>query len=298
MLQGRNIAFFIDVDNVGLTSEQYANIIEQLKGMGTILSGKVYGAGDRKHKEIYDDADLRGYTMARPMRIKRRGRKDFDARIFVDVTDAVAHVPAIDAVCIIAEPTDLVHLYSYLRSHGVKVIALDNADAASCALIDEVIDIGAVVELKLPKKPAAKPAPKAEPAKVEPAPVKQEPVKEVKEQRAPVKEKVELDRTDELLKEIERLRALANAPVTEAAPAPQEEPIAEPAPEPVVEEPVAEPAPEPIAEQPAPASAPRATYAPSNDSDLVRRIEEIRRSNQGDDEDFLDEIRKLLDGLD
>ena len=55
MLRDRNIAFFIDVDNVGLTSEQYGNIIEQLKSMGSILAGKMYGAGERKHKEIYGD---------------------------------------------------------------------------------------------------------------------------------------------------------------------------------------------------------------------------------------------------
>ena len=304
MLRDRNIAFFIDVDNVGLTSEQYANIIEQLSGMGTILSGKIYGAGERKHKEIYDDADLRGYATARPMRVKRRGRKEFDARIFVDAVDAVSRVPAIDAVCIVAQPTDLVHLYSYLRSHGIKIIALDNADDASCSFIDEVIDIGVVVELKPPKKPAAKPAPKAKPVE-EPAPVKQEP--------APVEQKADTDRTDELLREIERLRALANKPVTEATPAPAEEPAPE------VEEPVEEednssiveethalldkvaemqdePEEEP-AEEPAPAPTPRASYTPSNDSDLIRRIEEIRKSNQGEDEDFIDEIKKLLDGL-
>ena len=315
MLQGRNIAFFIDVDNVGLSSEQYANIVEQLSGMGTILFGKIYGAGERKHKEIYDDADLKGYATARPMRVKRRGRKEFDARIFVDAVDAVSRVPAIDAVCIIAQPTDLVHLYSYMRSHGIKIIALDNADDASCAFIDEVIDLGVVVELKPPKKVAAKPAPKAEP--VEEAESEVEPVEEV----APV-EKKDLDRTDELLREIERLRALANAhsneaPVEEAA---EEEPVEEASEEPAEEdpssiveethalldkiaemqepeeEPVEEQA-EPASEQPAHAPTPRASYTPSNDSDLIRRIEEIRKSNKGDDEEFIDEIRKLLDGL-
>ena len=34
MLRNRNIAFFIDVDNVDLTSENYDNIIAQLEGMG------------------------------------------------------------------------------------------------------------------------------------------------------------------------------------------------------------------------------------------------------------------------
>ena len=277
MLRDRNIAFFIDVDNVGLKSENYANILEQLNGMGTVLTGKVYGAGERKHKEIYDDAELRGYRMERPMRIKRRGRKDFDARIFVDVVDAVNKAPAIDAVCIIAESTDLVYLYSYLHSRGIKIIALDNADEASNAFIDEVIDSGLVVELKLPKtKPATKTAakPAEEPAS---APVKEQPQASAQG----------IDRTDELLKEIERLRSLAATPAEE----PKAEPVAKPAPveEPVVEAPAAEPAQE--------KAAPRAAYTPANDSDLIRRIEDLRRTNSGDDEDFIDEIRKLLDGL-
>ena len=279
MLRDRNIAFFIDIDNVGLASEQYANLLDQLSAMGSILSGKVYGAGERKHKEIYADADLHGYQMERPMRIKRRGRKDFDARIFVDVVDAVNRAPALDAVCIVAQGTDLVYLYSYLHAHGVKIIALDNADKASNALIDEVLDLGLVAEVKV-SKPAAKPVVE------KPAPVVEEPAP-TKEQPAPARG---LDRTDELLKEIERLRALASNPTV-----PVEEPA--PAAEPVVEEPVVEEVEEAPQEEATKGAAPRAAYAPSNDSDLIRRIEDLRRSNHGDDEDLVDEIRKLLDGL-
>ena len=354
MLRDRNIAFFIDVDNVGLKSDNYANVIEQLNAMGTILSGKIYGAGERKHKEIYADAELHGYRIERPMRVKRRGRKEFDPRIFVDVVDAVARTSAIDAVCIVAQPTDLVYLYSYLRSRGIKVIALDNADDASCAFIDEVVDLGIVLELKLPKQPSS-------PA-VKPAPVAKAP-----EQPAPAEG---LDRTDELLREIERLRqafpeeqqavseqpqaeqtAVEEQPVAETPQEPQqaseeqpsdstdeqtasivdeakslleriaemrestapqqaasEQPVAEQPAEPVQEtpsEPVQEPAPqveqaqsyEPVAQQEE--SAPQSTQRTpvSNDSDLIRRIEEIRRGSQGGDEDFIAEIKKLLDGL-
>ena len=263
MLRDRNIAFFIDVDNVGLTSKQYADIIGQLNGMGSILCGKVYGAGERKHKEIYADADLRGYKMERPMRIKRRGRKDFDARIFVDVVDALNKAPALDTVCIVAEPTDLVYLYGYLHAHGIKIVALDNVDDASRAFIDEVVELGAAKEVKpAAKKPAAKPAKVAEPApQAKPAPA-----------TAP---STGVDRTDELLKEIERLRSVA-APKEEPAPAPVQEEKVEPAPQ----------------ETPAP----RAAYTPASDGDLLRRIEELRNS-KGDSDDYIDEIRKLLDGL-
>ena len=337
MLRDRNIAFFIDVDNVGLTSENYANVMEQLESMGNILFGKIYGAGERKHKEIFADATLRGYRVERAMRVKRRGRKEFDPRIYVDVVDAVARTPAIDAVCVIAQPTDLVYLYSYLRGRGIKVIALDNADDASCAFIDEVIDLGIVYELKLPHIPE-RPA-----AATEAAPV-------------PENGDSDLKHTDELLKVIESLRSSAQEEAdgaetpTEAAADVSEQFEAEPSDEPTEEErqasivdetrsllerikemsgsdPEAEqqtepqttenaaPAAEQTAEQPSAASeptateitseqaeqigqsAPRAPVAGANDSDLIKRIEAIRNNSKGDDEDFIEEIRKLLDGL-
>ena len=349
MLRDRNISFFIDVDNVGLKSDNYVNVMEQLNGMGVILSGKIYGAGERKHKEIYADAELHGYRIERPMRVKRRGKKEFDPRIYVDVVDAVARTPAIDAVCVIAQPADMVYLYSYLRSRGIKVIALDNADDASCAFIDEVIDLGIVLELKLPKQTA--PAKRAEPAR---------PATPAEQQPAPADG---LDRTDELLREIERLRSSAaeETPRSDAPAAAQEteqhaettsdeqsaeadgeqtasivdeaksllERIAEmrdsashetseqseetpseqaeeqteeqteqqsapAAQEQTQAEEVAQPQDAPATET---AAQPAQRTSVSNDSDLIRRIEEIRRNSQGGDEDFIAEIKKLLDGL-
>ena len=309
MLQDRNIAFFIDVDNVGLSSEQYADIIERLGAMGSVLAGKIYGAGERKHKEIYADADLKGYATVRPMRVKRRGRKDFDARIFVDVVDAVTRAPSIDAVCIVAQPTDLVHLYSYLRGRGVKVIALANADEASCALIDEVLDIPGVTEAKPEKKPSA---PKKSP---------QRPTKKQQPTPTPEPQSDDLQRTDELLQVIKRLQNDATPTEEATAEEPNEQPTEEVEQEPAPIEEVAEPATEepteqadeqptdeaePTTEQPTqeqptqeqPTAQPRPSYTPSNERDLIRRIEEIRKNNQGNDDDLVDEIRKLLDGLD
>lgn len=275
MLQNKKIAFFIDVDNVLLTSDNYANVVEQLNGMGKILYGKIYGAGERKHKEIYADAAAHNYDTDRQMRVKRRGKRDFDNRIFVDVVDAVAKAPSLDAVCIVAQPTDMVYLYSYLRRRGIAVIALDNVDDQSREFIDEFVELGVAPEIKLPKsKPQAKPAPKAKPA---PA---------AKPEPKPAQKDASVDRTEELLREIERLRAGANEPA----------PVVEEVEEPVVEPAKPAPAPAPVREEPKPAAKPRTQYAASNDGDLIRRIEELRRNNEGGDpDDLLDEIRKLLD---
>ena len=63
-----------------------------------------------------------------------------------------------------------------------------------------------------------------------------------------------------------------------------------------MQEPQEEPIVEPTKEA-TPTPTPRASYAPSNDSDLIRRIEEIRQNNKGADDDLISEIKRLLDGL-
>lgn len=209
MLRNRNIAFFIDVDNVDLTSENYDNIIAQLEGMGEIFFGKIYGAKERKHKEIYAGAELKGYKIERPMRIKRRGRKDFDSRIFVDVVDTVCRAPSVNAVCVITASCDLVYLYSYLHGKGIKIISSDEGEAASSAMVDEYVDLGRVYEIKLP---ASRPAPK-KPVRPVTRPavatatrsIARAAAKNVTEDK-PVQQQ---DNTGELLKEIERLKRVA-----------------------------------------------------------------------------------------
>lgn len=286
MLQNKKIAFFIDVDNVGLSSADYANVMDQLNGMGKILYGKIYGAGERKHKEIYEDAAAHCYDTDRQMRVKRRGKRDFDNRIFVDVVDSVAKAPAVDAVCIVAQPTDLVYLYSYLRRRGIAVIALDNVDEICHDFIDEVIDLDKVAQ---PKPAKAKPQKAAPVKKAEPTP-KAEPVKKA----APTKSD-DVDSMEQLLRTIARLSAENEEPA----------PVKK---QPKVEQPVQEPVQEPVEKKVAPTSAPveesapakrPAQYSPQSSNDLIRQIrqiEELRQSNRGDsDEELLDKIREILD---
>ena len=52
----RKIALFIDIDNTALTVEQFDNVIDQIFNSGSVLYGKIYGAVDRKHKEIIEFA--------------------------------------------------------------------------------------------------------------------------------------------------------------------------------------------------------------------------------------------------
>lgn len=286
MLKERNIAFFIDLFNTELSTEHYNNIVSQLEEMGQIISGTIYGAAERSHKEVLAQADARGYTVVRGAR--KRGRKIFDNRIIVDVVDKINHSRGIDAVCIVALPADMVYLYAYLRERGIKIISLNNGDENTMALVDDTVDSGKLETIKLPKAPAK---PKTAPvAPVVDEPVVAEPAVEPAPTPAPSVSD-EVSRMDQLLREIDRLRS-------EVEKAPQ--PIVDIPEEPTVEEPVA-PAPvEPVAEEPAPAETSeqsRATYESQDDTDLLRRIEQMRKSS-GSSYDLIDEIKKLLDDID
>ena len=151
MLKELNIALFADADNCGLEYGHFDSTLFQLNEMGNVVYGKIYGVSDRKHKEIINDINKLGFDMAPVMRVKKRGSKVFDNRILIDVMDEVLSNGNIDAVCIVAARADMVPLYSRLHKLGVKIVALDNVDDESLAFVDEVLDIGLVDVIKLPK---------------------------------------------------------------------------------------------------------------------------------------------------
>ena len=150
MLQNKTIAVFMDVDNCALTFDNYKNALDQIASMGKLVSCKLYGVSDRRHREIIADANDNGYDMAFAMRIKKRNAKVFDNRILVDVVEKVVANPQIDAVAIVSAPSDMVYLYRFLQKREVSVIALDNADEDSVKLVDEILDLGQIQVLKFP----------------------------------------------------------------------------------------------------------------------------------------------------
>ncbi len=283
MLRDKKIALFIDVDNSLLDSEGYESVVSQISAMGDIVCGTIYGASERKHKKVIEQATEKGYLVQQPMRIRRRVRKVFDDRIFVDVTELVQRNTEVDTVAIVSGATDLVYLFAYLRRRGLQVIAADNLDEVSTALAAATVRL-ATAKAKTVKAPVKKVAPKAVPVVEE----------------KPVSTTVDADtaKMQELFSAINKLRADYDA---EKAPAKVEEPA--PVVEPVVEEvaPVHEeptPVEEPVVEVEEPkAEAPRASYVSQNDSELVKRIEQLRKNSSDDSSDMVAELKKLLDGL-
>lgn len=112
----RKIAMFVDVDNLGLSGRQFKEIFDDVNSAGKIVYGKIYGVIDRKHKEIIDLIVNRGYDMAPPMRVKKRGSKVFDNRILIDVMETVVANEKIDTIAVACAPADLVPLFSNSES--------------------------------------------------------------------------------------------------------------------------------------------------------------------------------------
>lgn len=271
MLRDRKIAFFIDVDNAVMDYFRYENTVEQLKERGEIVFGYVYGVSERKHKRVIADANNCGYTVKLPSRSGRRSRKIFDDRIWVDVAEYAANNSAVDTVCVISHPANMTYLFNYLHQKGKLVIAGDNLDGNSAALADDVVQ---TIKAQRPvQKPARKKA--AQPAADE--------------------ANTELTETAALLKEIERLREnYEQSPVGKTVTEPAEEFVAEPATE-AYEQPTEEEDEQPVETEEQQAEQP---IVQPEDGDLIRRIEQLRESSEGDSDDLVAEIKKLLDGLD
>lgn len=286
MLRDKKIALFIDVDNSQLDSEGYEKVVAQIEAMGEIVCGTVYGASERKHKKVIELAAEKGYLVQQPMRIRRRVRKVFDDRIFVDATALVQRNTEVDAVAIVSGATDLVYLFAYLRRLGLQVIAADNLDEVSTALASAVVRLENAVKAPVKKvAPAKAPVKKVEP-KVEP----------VKEQEPASSVSADEVKFSELFSAISKLTAELNMEKTPV----KEEPVVVEEPAPVVEEPKVEPQIEPQVEpqvEEPKAEAPRASYVSQNDSDLIKRIEELRKNGGGDSGDMIAELQKLLADL-
>ena len=197
MLQNRKIALFVDVANTSMTYTHYEAVVEQAEEMGEILFGAVYGATDKRHRAVLHHANKRGFTLYMPLRLKKRGNKVFDHRILVDATEVVCSNPLVDTVVVVSAPHDMVHFYSFLRKRGIAVVACDNADEASMALVSEKIDTGVEPTLKLPiKKHSFKQAPTSAPKATQ-----------------PVAKNPSVQKTEALLDEIRRLRGGADVTV-------------------------------------------------------------------------------------
>ena len=143
-MNNRNrIALFVDIDNMPLGKQHIDRIISQLEESGEIAYAKFYGVTDRRHRDIICDIAARGFEMAPPVNPKKRGStKVFDNRILVDLCELVFTNTSVSSVAIVANPTNLVHLFARLKREDVGIYACDNLDDDSLAFVDEILRFG------------------------------------------------------------------------------------------------------------------------------------------------------------
>lgn len=137
------IALFVDIDNMPLGKQHIDRIISQLEESGEIAYAKFYGVTDRRHRDIICDIAARGFEMAPPVNPKKRGStKVFDNRILVDLCELVFTNTSVSSVAIVANPTNMVHLFARLKREDVGIYACDNLDDDSLAFVDEILRFG------------------------------------------------------------------------------------------------------------------------------------------------------------
>lgn len=309
MLQNKTIAVFMDVDNCALSYDNYKNALEQIADMGKIVSCKLYGVSDRRHKDIISDANDNGYDLALAMRVKKRNTRVFDNRMLVDVVEKVVSNAQVDAVAVVAAPTDMVYLYRFLKKREVAVIALDNTDEDSVKLVDEILDLGQVQTLKFPTQKPSKTVDDvleeavATPISAEDKNAKlQDEIARLRKENGivlpqqddvnPIAEE-SLDQAEDfseqtqtLIDDIEQLRA-EEAQTAQAADQPAQETAEE------------------VAEQPVEETQEEKQPAQDNDSQqnaedqLISQIENLKGNlnDQSNDEELIAQIKALLDGL-
>ena len=334
MLQNKTIAVFIDVDNCALSFDNYKNALDQVASMGKIVSCKLYGVSDRRHREIIADANDNGYDMAFAMRIKKRNTKVFDNRVLVDVVEKVVSNPQIDAVAIVTAPADMVYLYRFLQKREVAVIALDNADEDSVKLVDEILDLGQVQVLKFPsQKPQKTVDDVLEEAVAQPQLTAEEKNAKLQEEIERLRQEngivVPIDDVEEAVEEVVDqipVEEPTHQPAVEETPAQenedveltQEQPTDEQQPKQTLgsqaqslldeiaklreEEAVLEQPAEEVVDQPEevqPEVAPDVVSQSSAEDELISQIESLRANltDESNDEELIAQIKFLLDGL-
>ena len=188
------IALLCDIDNTHITVEDFNDMLETFRKDYDIVTGKVYGYADRKHRPFIESVRDNCFEIASVMRFKKRVSQ-MDIRILVDAVD-LAQRDYLDGFLIVGGEGDFVPLLTYLKSRG-KFVAGWFKNETNYLFCDEVVEIA-----ETPKKAARPAAPKT----LRPAAPKAAPAPAPKAEPAPA--------------------PAAEAPKAEPAPAPAEEPKA------------------------------------------------------------------------
>lgn len=192
------LALLCDIDNAQISVEAFNAVTEKFGKDAEIVTGKLYGYSDRRHKGFLEVVNASCFDIAGTMRYKKRSSQ-MDVRILIDAV-ALAQESYIDGFVIVAGAGDFAPLLAYLKSKG-KFVAGAFANPENALYCDETVELPEEVKEEKPAK-AEKPAAK-------------EPVK------AEESAKVDSVKAEEIAKVDDSVKAEEPAPVPERVPAPE-----------------------------------------------------------------------------
>lgn len=203
------LALLCDIDNAQISVDAFNAVTEKFGKDAEIVTGKLYGYSDRRHKGFSEVVNASCFEIAGTMRYKKRSSQ-MDVRILIDAV-ALAQESYIDGFVIVAGAGDFAPLLAYLKSKG-KYVAGAFANPENALYCDETVELPEETKEEKPEK-----------AKVEkPAPAAKESVKaeeSLKEEEvAPVPERAAVsERAPEEKPTPEQVRTEEPAPAPEAS---------------------------------------------------------------------------------
>ncbi len=152
-MDNKHIALLIDVDNVDVSLDNFNEILNVLKKIGSLDYVKLYGYNERKHTNWHDIIAYYGIDTCTTMRFRKRNKSQLDLRQVVDALTINYTQPNINTFCIVAGKGDIVPLLSTLRVNGKYLFEIINFnDEVNGHMYNEKIFLDTEVDAKQLKK--------------------------------------------------------------------------------------------------------------------------------------------------
>ena len=152
-MDNKHIALLIDVDNVDVSLDNFNEILNVLKKIGSLDYVKLYGYNERKHTNWHDIIAYYGIDTCTTMRFRKRNKSQLDLRQVVDALTINYTQPNINTFCIVAGKGDIVPLLSTLRVNGKYLFEIINFnDEVNGHMYNEKIFLDTEVDAKQLRK--------------------------------------------------------------------------------------------------------------------------------------------------
>jgi uncharacterized LabA/DUF88 family protein len=135
MIDNKNYAVFVDLENAGGKPSTISSILEKVKIRGDILMSKVYGYSEEYSglKELL----LSNTCMVVPsLRYGRNQKNNLDIQLVIDALEVAYTNPLIDCFCIVSGDSDYTPLVGKLKTMGKYVLGISRSECASRIFIN------------------------------------------------------------------------------------------------------------------------------------------------------------------